>query len=586
MLPENVVETDVLVIGGGIAGCIAAIKAREQGVNVTLVNKGYVGKSGATPWANMFAVFNPEWGHDLDAWVNQITRMGEYVNNREWVEIAFKDSYARWQELLSWGLECYKYDDGEIRSGITYRAAREGPPDLKAKFPVEAKQCYRRRNAELYRAQTLKVGAKIMDRIMITDLLMQDGRVVGALGFHTISGESYTLRAKATVMATGPSDLSAYNHAAIGTTGDGEAMAYRVGGELTGHEHNMCHGVPAEFPADRWNPRIDRSKRFTKGETRGHPKRINVEGDNLAVLYPGARCAEAWEAHAGRAPIFWDLSDVNQSMTKLISGLKADIPEGYPRLEIDIEAERLGRMRCMVDGEFGMGPHVADGIIPTNTKCATTVPGLYAAGDALGARFSGARYNPGGFSMACCSTSGARAGLGAAEYALQAEKPIVDEEQLAGLKKIMYAPTERKGGFSPLWVTQVMHNTMKPYWILYVKHADRLQSALTQIEFMRDHLIPLLTAKDAHELRLAHETKSLLLIAEMKLRASLFRTESRAGHYREDYPRRDDPNWLAWVRIKEEQGKMKLLKEPIPEKWWPDLSKPYEERYSYGFPGE
>ena len=74
--------------------------------------------------------------------------------------------------------------------------------------------------------------------------------------------------------------------------------------------------------------------------------------------------------------------------------------------------------------------------------------------------------------------------------------------------------------------------------------------------------------------------------AEMRLKSSLFRTESRGTHFREDYPRRDDPTWLALVKIKEEHGKMKVFKEPTPKKWWPDLSTPYEERYPRMFPGE
>jgi succinate dehydrogenase/fumarate reductase flavoprotein subunit len=79
----------------------------------------------------------------------------------------------------------------------------------------------------------------------------------------------------------------------------------------------------------------------------------------------------------------------------------------------------------------------------------------------------------------------------------------------------------------------------------------------------------------------------MVLNAEMRLRSSLFRTESRGTHYREEYPRRDDPTWLAWVKLKaDEQGKMTLVKVPIPKEWWPDLSKPYEERYPFRFPGE
>ena len=128
-------------------------------------------------------------------------------------------------------------------------------------------------------------------------------------------------------------------------------------------------------------------------------------------------------------------------------------------------------------------------------------------------------------------------------------------------------------------------HTIVPYYVLIVQHGKRLQAALTMVEFFRDHYVPKLLAKDSHELRLAHETKNMVLNAEMMLRASLFRTESRVWHYREDYPRRDDPAWLAWVRLKEEQGKMKLWKEPTPKEWWPDLSKPYEERYHKKFPG-
>jgi succinate dehydrogenase/fumarate reductase flavoprotein subunit len=127
---------------------------------------------------------------------------------------------------------------------------------------------------------------------------------------------------------------------------------------------------------------------------------------------------------------------------------------------------------------------------------------------------------------------------------------------------------------------------MTPYFIKYIKHGERLQAALTIVSFIRDHLVPKLLAKDSHELRVAHEAKNVVLNAEMILRCSLFRTESRAMHYREDYPRRDDPAWLAWVKLREEQGGMKLWKEPIPEKWWPNLAKPYEERYPKRFPGE
>jgi succinate dehydrogenase/fumarate reductase flavoprotein subunit len=83
------------------------------------------------------------------------------------------------------------------------------------------------------------------------------------------------------------------------------------------------------------------------------------------------------------------------------------------------------------------------------------------------------------------------------------------------------------------------------------------------------------------------EVKNMALDAEMRLRASLYPKESRGTHFRQDYPRRDDPAWLAWVKVKKDtHGKIKVSKEPIPEKWWPDLAEPYEKRYPRMFPGE
>ena len=178
------------------------------------------------------------------------------------------------------------------------------------------------------------------------------------------------------------------------------------------------------------------------------------------------------------------------------------------------------------------------------------------------------------------------AGVAAAQEALQMGKVTVDEGEVIRAKQVVLAPKERRGGFSPRWVTQLLQNTMMPYFISYIKRADRLQATLTLIEFMQEQLVPRLFGRDPHELRLAHEAKNMVLSAEMSLRSALFRTESRGNHYREDYPRRDDPDWLAWTKIKEERGKMRLTKAPVPREWWPDLSTPYEQRYPFRFPGE
>jgi succinate dehydrogenase/fumarate reductase flavoprotein subunit len=226
------------------------------------------------------------------------------------------------------------------------------------------------------------------------------------------------------------------------------------------------------------------------------------------------------------------------------------------------------------------------GIKATNTECATNVPGLYASGDSLDTRATGARYPSFGFGLRTASVTGVRAGISAAQYAAKTKKIDLDHQALERTKATVYAPINRRGGFGPAWVTQQIQNIMTPYYIWSVRRGDRLKAAITMTEFLKNDIAPKLVAADIHELRSAHETKNMILNAEMMLKSALFRTESRGSHYREDYPRRNDPHWLAWVKLKDRQGEMSMKREPIPQKWWPDLSIPYDERYPDRFIGE
>ncbi len=112
---------------------------------------------------------------------------------------------------------------------------------------------------------------------------------------------------------------------------------------------------------------------------------------------------------------------------------------------------------------------------------------------------------------------------------------------------------------------------MIPNFVLYIKKASIMNAALAYIEELRDHHMPRLRAADMHELRLAHETANMIVSAEMKLRASIMRTESRCSHYRLDHPEVDDVNWRAWINIfKDDVGKMRLEKQDFDA--WPSQS--------------
>ncbi len=212
----------------------------------------------------------------------------------------------------------------------------------------------------------------------------------------------------------------------------------------------------------------------------------------------------------------------------------------------------------------GMSIHKAEGLFPADGECASNIPGLYAAGDSLGSMQTGGIYTQVGSSLAGSAVQGAIAGKAAARFAATTALVGVSPSTLEKLNSEIYAPLLRERGFSPRWVTQTLQGIMIPNFILYVKSKERLQAALTYVEYLRDHQVPMLMANDEHELRQAHETANMVLNAEMKLRASLMRTETRGSHYREDHPDRNDDEWLAWIKIRQaDDGSMELDHHPI-----------------------
>ena len=127
---------------------------------------------------------------------------------------------------------------------------------------------------------------------------------------------------------------------------------------------------------------------------------------------------------------------------------------------------------------------------------------------------------------------------------------------------------------------------MAPYWVNIAKSEETLRAALTQVRYMKEHVVPRLTARTSHDLRLCLEMKHKVLSAEMKLTASLAREESRGAHYREDIPYRND-DFLCYITLqKDENGAMKVDKIPVPKEWTGQHGIPYEQRYQFYFPGE
>ena len=344
-------------------------------------------------------------------------------------------------------------------------------------------------------------------------------------------------------------------------------MAYRAGAEISGKEFNDAH------PSRLSNPLVEPERGLLRcwpaTEVGGGPPSAPGPAEHWTARRWGCASRSAHGVHNGGVPMdpqfLLHAGEPPGRQGWRPMGMFADSP-GY--------------------STPGMSNHKGEGVFPQDLYGASNVPGLWAAGDALCSMQNGAGYAGFGCSCAGSAVQGARAGRAAAEYAKDEAAPVVDAALLETLSREMLAPLSRQRGFSPAWVTRIMQGIMYPYYVMYVKEKSRLEAALSQIMYLQEKYAPLLKVDDPHGLRSAHEARNMLLNAEMKLRAGLAREESRGTHFREDFPFRDDENWLCWVKLVERDGKMAVVKHPLPAEWHPDPALSYREKYPVELLGE
>lgn len=563
-LKLNVIETDVFVIGGGFAGCFAAVKAAEAGAKVTMAVKGRTGRSGLTPWANSWFVYDEFHGKiTRDDYLKQFKLSGEYLNNLDFSNLLMDEARERFDEIREWGTTTaldfpeegrpYYYQHGTVSRSIEYCAA--GDP---------------------MRRKALSVGVEMVERVMICELIKEGDKVIGGMGFHMETGQPYAILAKATILCSGPSSFKpvGMGYPCSSTTADGDAMAIRAGAEISGKEFNDAHpSRPFSYLDETGLKRASgdaTSKKTVLGLGGGPPSQDGpLDPKDMNGGQMGLRIDTAIGINIGGQPMD----------PKYLKG-----PGGT-----DHVTSGSGTADMMKTGysTVGMGNHKGEGVFPHDISGRSNVEGLWAAGDAMCSMQNGAGYAGFGSSSSGSAVQGARAGWATAEYVKDQPKPVIDEARLEAIKDKMLFPINNEQGFSPNWVTRIMQGIMYPYYVMYVKEQERMEIALKQIKYLQNKFADNLKVEDFHELRNAHECRNMLLNAEMKLIAGMERKESRGTHYREDYPYRDDSKYLAWVTLTlNDEGNVQSDLHPIPEKWHPDPSLSYREKYEFVFPGE
>jgi succinate dehydrogenase/fumarate reductase flavoprotein subunit len=628
---ETIVRADVLVVGGGIAGCHAAINARRAGVTVAVMEKE------AAKWSG-------NGGAGVDHWLSACTNPCSRVTPEEFTQRMMADSggydcgplrYVNAREGWDALLDCEQMGvqirdvNGEFRGA----AFRDDETGLMFAYDYRSRMDLRvhghNMKPRLHR-QMKRLGVEILDRVMVTALLTEDGiagrRVVGALGIHTRTGETVIVQAKATVLATGlPGRLWNFTTEYRPTfrdpnlACDGVAAAWNAGAEFVrleesapdsaglayiaygvGNAHNTWHGCPIVDANGVEVPWVDRDGTVLEGAA----ERFTPSPGQAFMVGSGLRVPISYESHVKELapdlperitrgeivlPLYADLSRLPETERRAIFGLSVG-NEGKTRVPVYETLTNAGfdpdhdmlQAPVMPPGAYGHANFWAGMTVPhwrqwtcggllVDWDLRTSLEGLYAAGGSI--------YGGGAHSSA--AASGRYAGRLAAAAARTAPEPQVDPGQVAREKARLYAPLADRGrGIGWKELNAGIDRVMQDYCGAY-KSEPILRAGLDLLQGLRESEAATVTAANPHELAHALECDALITAGEAVMHASLARRASSdlLGFVRLDYPEVDPPEWRKLLPIRRVDGEVLVRELPLDYHLQPPYAPGYEENY-------
>ncbi len=611
---EREIETDVLVIGGGIAGCWAAISAARQGLQVALVEKGDTERSGAggpgcDHWCN--APANPLSNVDPDEWAEHMADR-PYCNGIG-LQIQCRED---WDTLLEMELMGGKIrDTSDEYSGAIGRDDKTklmiSPRYTKVHsyLPDMIKPTTFRSNPEgklnnvvirvwgstfkpALKRECKRLGVQIFDRVMGTGLLTENGiqgaRVVGAMGVNNRTGEFMVFKSKATILSTSgggsiwllSTELGGYSNMMSRTiTGDGTVMAWRAGATLTNMERTGIVGIATGLKHKWYSGAGDASyENVPIVDATGKRVPYPIQGwEDAGAMVPSMKIAEEIRQAVLRGeyklPFYGDfpaMPDVERRATwKLMLGEESTtkiIMDTFNEAGYDESRDLLQAYRFIEGNSLPQWRDAGGGggiVVDWDLK--TTLDGLYAAGTQM--------FSPEDHSYA--AATGRYAGRKAAAYAKQIGAGKVSRDQIKKEKDRVYAPVKRDKSLEWKELHAGLAKTMQ-YYVSEYKDENLLNIGLSFLKRLEEESVPQLFAWDPHKLMRCLEDTSLLTYAQIIVNAMLARKASSIplNFQRIDYPALDPPEWNHFMTIKLENDKVKSGS--LPMRYYGNMKEQYE----------
>jgi succinate dehydrogenase/fumarate reductase flavoprotein subunit len=580
------IETDVLIIGGGIAGCMAAIKASEKkDLRVTLVEKSNTMASGcaASGIDHIWSYIPPiheKMGYTMEDMAED-HRQGVAFGflRKDLFNLIAGTMYERVLDLERFGLN-FRYEDSKAPGKFRIVPQFHSVPTsfnfdgklLKLKLTQEAK----------------RRGVSIINRVQMTDLVKTNGQISGAVGVETRTGDIYFLKAKAVVLSTGRSNRLSRNPSGVDfntrlpapLSGDGTSMAIRAGLPIINIEFLSSRLLSAcgYYAPNYGDPRntVQPAARIVDGEgsvivprtefydwdnlgrEKFDPVKVRKEWLEDRKVWRGGRATLPKRVIQGEGPFYLDFSEATEEEIDYIAWSIKNEGKGTQFMRYFEEEEGLDLRKNSQEyagwANRELAGTAAKGLwVDRNLE--TDIRNLFAAGDEVGGVPWAA--SPGAF------TTGWHAGEMAAQRAREIKQFLpVNEVTVKVRKSICSEILNRDRGFYWREVELYVQNVMD-FYCGDVRGEGLLKRGLERLEYAKK--APL-KAENPHELSRALEVKSIMENAELVLRSSIERRESRPSldFRRIDYPEQDDKNWFVFLAIRrEDDGRYSLAKMPI-----------------------
>jgi adenylylsulfate reductase, subunit A len=553
---EQIIDTDVLVIGGGVAGCLAAIGARELGARVAVVDKGGLLERCGSVAAGVDQILavaedGPEWDTP-DFLLQHVPRLTDYVVEMKSVETFVRGLPDMLRKLEKLGVPFKDPATGKYFRHRTFGLPGEYHIDFDgSKFKPKISRA------------VIDSNAQVFLRSMAVNFLTHRDQTLGASVFHIRTGEYHFFRAGAIVLATGDTNRLSRNSSGLAfdswhcpyNTGDAQAMAARHGVLLANMEFTENTITPKGISSQGTNSLTGLGAHF-----------INAKGERFMLRYDPAgerarrdilTSAIVSETLAGNAPIFCDCRhlspDILERLEETLGVDRPSLPRWFREKGIELKKEPFEVTVSEFSSRRG-GVYFRGSGIMIDDKTATNIAGLFAAGD-------------------CCTVSGGisgaavmgyEAGKQAANFSrLNRAQQSLQDREITAEKECLFHPCRNAAGISPKDYEDKVRRIVTDY-IGYQRTEEKLRHAIKELRELANEESAL-RAHDYHELMRVHEARNIREVAEMLATAALERRESRGSyaHFRADFPNRDDANWRKMIVLKKRDGGYEIDYRPI-----------------------